>query len=192
MQILSRKATYLLAQLNVLVLCGVLLGGFFVQFVQHELPCPLCYMQRLCMMLCGAALLSIVISVRARALTSHVLTTGFGLVILVALLGAGISTRHILLHIVPPDPGFGDPVLGVHLYTWGLLVFVAEILSSALILLCQKQNLEPETALKFGRGQLLTAGMFAAVVSANMLSVFAEAGLHFTLPSDPVKYLLFK
>jgi disulfide bond formation protein DsbB len=30
------------AQLNILVLCGVLLGGFAFQFVSGELPCPLC------------------------------------------------------------------------------------------------------------------------------------------------------
>ena len=36
-----------------------------------------------------------------------------------------ISTRQILLHITPGDPGYGSVVLGLHLYTWALLIFAA-------------------------------------------------------------------
>jgi disulfide bond formation protein DsbB len=49
------RATFLFraAQLNILVLCEVLLGGFAFQFVSGELPCPLCMLQRHAMMLCA-------------------------------------------------------------------------------------------------------------------------------------------
>jgi hypothetical protein len=47
--------------------------------------------------------------------------------VIAAVGGACISIRQILLHIVPPDPGYGDPVLGLHLYTWALLVFVGDL-----------------------------------------------------------------
>ncbi len=38
----------------------------------------------------------------------------------------------------------------------------------------------------------VTAGAFIVIVVANLLSVIAEAGLNWDLPSDPVEYLLFK
>ena len=38
----------------------------------------------------------------------------------------------------------------------------------------------------------VTAGAFVVLVVANLLSVIAEAGFHWDLPSDPVGYLLFK
>jgi hypothetical protein len=37
-----------------------------------------------------------------------------------------------------------------------------------------------------------TAGAFVVIVVANLLSVIAEAGLHWDLPPNPVGYLLFK
>ena len=41
--------------------------------------------------------------------------------ILASLVGSAASIRQILLHIVPPDPGYGPPILGVHLYSWALV-----------------------------------------------------------------------
>jgi hypothetical protein len=33
---------------------------------------------------------------------------------------------------VPPDPGYAEAVLGLHVYTWALLVFVAELVAAGL------------------------------------------------------------
>ena len=38
---------------------------------------------------------------------------------------------------------------------------------------------------------MITAAAFA-IVAANLVSVTAEAGLHWNLPADPTGYLLFK
>jgi hypothetical protein len=38
----------------------------------------------------------------------------------------------------------------------------------------------------------VTATAFLVIVVANLLSVIAEAGFNWELPSDPVGYLLFK
>ncbi|NBS55227.1 disulfide bond formation protein B, partial [bacterium] len=48
---------YLAVHLEILVLCMVLLGAFGVQLIEGALPCPLCVLQRLGMMLAatGAA-----------------------------------------------------------------------------------------------------------------------------------------
>src|SRR6202030_3580745 len=65
---------------------------------------------------------------------------GFAWCIFASFVGAAVSVRQILLHIVPPDLGYGPPVLGLHLYTWALVVFCCLILSSALGLLGLSDN----------------------------------------------------
>jgi len=45
--------------------------------------------------------------------------------------------------------------------------------------------------LRWSATTITTAG-FVVVVAANLLSVIAEAGLHWHLPANPVEYLLFK
>src|SRR5436309_7130076 len=110
---------YLLAAtLNVWVLVLVLAAAFGVQLISGEPPCPLCVLQRIALMLCAIGPLYVLVQSRAGALSCRDLAVGNGLSILAALLGAAISTRQVLLHILPGDPGFGSPVLGIHLYTW--------------------------------------------------------------------------
>lgn len=58
----------------------------------------------------------------------------YGLIILFALFGASVSVRQILTYILPGNPGFGPVVLGMHTYTWALLVFMCSILASGIIL----------------------------------------------------------
>src|SRR5262245_55236741 len=94
--------------------------------------------------------------------------------------------------ILPNDPGFGSPVLGLHLYTWCLIAFAAHIGANALMLVGtawlpqQQQRMSPWPATG------ATAAALALIVVANLLSVIAEAGFNWDLPSDPKGYLLFK
>src|SRR5262245_60426730 len=104
------------AQFNIVAVCGVLLGAFGVQFIEGELPCPLCVMQRMAMLLCTLGPAYILFRARAGAVEVGDFATGYGMSVVAAVVGATIAGRQILLHIVPPDPGFGAPVLGLHLY----------------------------------------------------------------------------
>ena len=191
MKILTTRQVYWLTQLNILALCVSLMGGFFMQFAHGEIPCPLCYLQRLAMMLCAVCLSHVVLSARSGHLKWTSIVQGYGLVIVSAVLGASISCRQILLHIVPPDPGFGSPVLGLHLYTWGFVVFALEILSAGLILMTMRP---PDThqTISLTRIQKGLLAFLAFVIFANMIAVFAAAGWHWNLPSDPTAYLLFQ
>lgn len=116
--------------------------------------------------------------------------TGYGLSVISAIAGASISIRQILLHIVPPDPGYGDPVFGLHLYTWALLVFVAEIIAAGVNLVFARE-LEPRNA-GFGWPSRFVLWLFGAVIVANAIAVFALEGLHWTLPDNPDSYRLFE
>jgi disulfide bond formation protein DsbB len=180
----------LAAAANVWALALILAGGFAVQLLTGELPCPLCVMQRIALMLCALGPLHILISARDGALAGRAAAVGNGMAIIAALLGAVASGRQVFLHIVPGDPGFGAPVLGLHLYTWGLIAFACQIAASGVMLIATAW-LEEEPALWGGLARW-TAIALAAIVIANLLSVIAEAGLHWGLPESPDDYLMFK
>jgi disulfide bond formation protein DsbB len=182
---------YLLAAtLNAWVFLLVLAGAFGVQLIVGDLPCPLCVVQRIALMLCALGSLHILINHRGGTLTRSHVATGCGIAIVAALIGATAAGRQMLLHIMPGDQGFGSPVLGLHLYTWCLIVFICQVAASGLMLLAIARLKEERTGPWWPTG--ITVVIFAAMVGGNLLSVIAEAGLNWELPPDPVEYLLFK
>lgn len=185
------RATFLFraAQLNILVLCAVLLGGFAFQFVSGELPCPLCMLQRHAMMLCALGPAFLIARARHGEMQYRDVATGYGLTVLAAVAGASVSVRQILLHIVPPDPGYGGTVLGLHVYTWALLVFVAELIAAGLNLTFAG-GLEGRR-IEWGTDSRLVLGLLGFAILANAAVVFVEAGLHVSLDDNPDRYKLF-
>ena len=105
----------------------VLLGAFVLQFVQKELPCPLCNLQRVALVLCGFGFL---LNLRFGSRPAH-----YGAIVLAALFGLAVAGRQVLLHIVPGDRGYGPPLMGLHLYTWAFAIFAVILLGVALLLL---------------------------------------------------------
>jgi disulfide bond formation protein DsbB len=110
--------------LNVLALyalAALLAAAFAAQFILGELPCPLCLLQRIMF-----ALLAIgpILNIRFGPRPSH-----YALSLLAAVVGATVSTRQVLLHIMPGDPGFGTALFGYHYYTWALIGFIAAIVA---------------------------------------------------------------
>ena len=181
---------YLLAATaNVWVFIAILLAAFAVQIATSELPCPLCVMQRIALMLTAVGPLYILLRARDGVLTCRDAAVGNGLAIIAALVGLTASGRQVLLHILPGNVGFGSPVLGLHLYTWCLIAFLAQIAASGVMLMACAWLEEKPIA---GRLTAPTAIAFVVIVTANLISVIAEAGLHWELPADPVRYLLFK
>lgn len=178
------------ATANVWVLILILLGAFGAQFINNELPCPLCVMQRVGLMLCALGPLYLLVGQRDGEVAARDVAVGCGIAILAALFGATASARQVLLHILPNELGYGRPVLGLHLYTWCLIAFLAQIAASALMLVgiawYSDRRIEP------WRYTGVTAAALAVIVTANIVSVIAEAGLEWTLPENPVRYLLFR
>jgi disulfide bond formation protein DsbB len=179
----------LAATLNVWVLVLILAAAFGVQLIAGEPPCPLCVVQRIALMMCALGPLYVLVQARDGALTGRHIAVGNGISIISALVGAAVSVRQVLLHILPGDQGFGTPLFGLHLYTWCLIAFVCQIAANGLMLIGAAWLKEENVSWRITH---LTAGAFAAIVVANLLSVIAEAGLNWDLPSDPVEYLLFK
>lgn len=181
---------YLLAAtINVWVLVLILAAAFAVQQIVGDLPCPLCVVQRICLMLVALGPLHILMRARDGALTSRDAAVGNGMSIVAALVGVVTSGRQVLLHILPGDAGFGAPVFGLHLYTWCLIAFACQIAASGVLLIALDFITEKPLDWRWTNA---TAIALAVLVVANLLSVIAEAGLHWDLPPDPVEYLLFK
>jgi len=186
---MRHRLGYWIAHINVLAICAVLLSAFAVQFLGRELPCPLCILQRMAMLLCALGPAYILLRSRAGSVEARDFATGYGLSVVAAVAGSIIAARQVLLHIVPPDPGFGEPVLGLHLYTWSLIIFGAVLAVSGLNLIFIREMVPQD----FGstRTTTLVLALLALVVLANALAVFFEEGLHWTLPDNPTHYQLF-
>jgi len=189
-QALVGRLGFVAAHLQVLVLCGVLLAAFAVQVFGAEMPCPLCVLQRLAMMLCALGGAYVIRAAREGQLDGGEYTTGHGMSLLGAVLGAMISGRQVLLHALPGDPGYGGAVLGLHLYTWAFVVFGCVVASSAICLVFA----EPWTRspARVGRVSRAVLALLGAVIVLNAVSIFFQAGFHAALPEDPTRYRLLQ
>lgn len=171
--------------LNILALyaiAGVLIAAFAMQFRLSELPCPLCLLQRafICALAAGP-----ILNLRYGPRPSH-----YALSILAALIGASVSARQILLHILPGDPGYGSAILGYHYYTWAFLLFVAAIGFAALMLLFDRQFEDDETPRRSVAGTI-AVWLVIGLVAANAISTLAICGFA-ECPDNPVRYQLFQ
>src|ERR1700730_9502906 len=108
--------------LNALALYAVALvltAAFAAQFVLHELPCPLCLLQRI---LFAALAIGPILNMRFGPRPTH-----YAMPLFAAAAGAVSPTRQVLLHIIRGDAGYGSALMGYHYYTWALLGFIAAI-----------------------------------------------------------------
>lgn len=163
--------------INVLALfglIGVLAGSLFLQFGIGEQPCPLCLVQR-------SGMIAIAVGPIMNLLWG-MRPLHYGLSILGAMVGAAGSTRQILLHIEPGDPGYGPAVFGLHLYTWALITFTIAVVGCAFMLLWTRPFVVGDTGVLGQRGFLRFAAIVGiAWVTIDLLivgiSVIPECGL---------------
>jgi hypothetical protein len=102
-----------------------------------------------------------------------------------------VAGRQVLLHILPGDPGFGSPLLGLHLYTWSFIAFAAVggILAAMLVLDAQFAPLsQPPVRLPLSRFAGAVVWLFLAVAAANVATTLLLCGLG-PCEGDPTRYL---
>ena len=164
----------------ILILCSILLGALYFQFGLHEDPCPLCLLQRMGMIgvIFGLSLNS-VFGFDAK----H-----FGIVLISAVVGAAFSGRQVLLHICngPNDGGYGTPVFGLHLYTWGVLIFVASILCAAVFLLFS-HKFKTVVKHKILNFEKYVVYLSTIIVLVNVIATFFECQLGPCCENGPCK-----
>jgi hypothetical protein len=67
------------------------------------------------MMLCALGSGYVIMKARVGDAETTDFAIGYGINVVDAVAGAFISIRRILVHTVPPDSGYGERVLGLHL-----------------------------------------------------------------------------
>jgi len=173
----------LLNALGLIALDTVLVLAFVDQLWYRDLPCPVCILQRAGFIAAGFGLaLNLVFGPKP----SH-----YGVAILGAIAGGAISMRQILVHIVPGTGSYGNPIFGVHLYTWAFIAFALLIVACAIMLLDDRQFARTEPMSARLRVLPLTAlTVFLVLAVANVISTLALCGMGFC-PDLPTDYLLF-
>ena len=167
-------------------ICIPVIGAYWIQFIEGEFPCPLCLLQRLAML--GVAI-GAMMNLRFGVRTSHYAVTIFS-----AIFGAAVSARQILLHIAPGNPngpGYGSPVFGWHLYTWGLVIFMATIGVVALMMFYEKHfDLNtPASPRPMSKPVMAVCALVIFLTAANIFTTFLMCGLA-PCPDSPEQYLL--
>lgn len=168
---------------NLAELSGVivmLFMAFVFQILFHELPCPLCLLQRLGFF--GVAL-GFLLNLRYGLRPSH-----YSIVILSAVFTSLVALRQIALHVVPGTGTFGDAFLGLHLYTWSFMISMIIIAVTSFMLGMDRQYCTE--GLPITRFRLLTPFLFVVLLillGMNVISVLLECGLTLC-PDNPTQY----
>jgi len=180
----------LLNVLDLLGISGIILAAFVLQFMLHELPCPLCLLQRLGLLAIGFGFL---LNVHFHPRPGH-----YSLSLLAAMFTAFAASRQMFLHIAPGSGSYGSALFGLHLYTWVFIVSVLAILYISIVLSFWPQYQGADAnpnAIEEPRGRAAKYFahavfiLFLALNLANVLNVFAECGWQ-ECPDNPVKYVL--
>lgn len=154
--------------LLICIYCTIIATAMSLEIFKGEVPCPLCYLQRV-------AMISISIAALAN-LYYGVKTEHYGMIIFGGLVGGAVAFRQIALHICPEFPKFGIPFWGISLYTWSFLTFVASILLVA-VLLCLYRSSQGARPEKWNAFTKFAAGYLFLIICGNILSVFIHCGL---------------
>jgi disulfide bond formation protein DsbB len=169
--------------LGLIAVDTVLALAFVDQLWFRDLPCPLCILQRAAFFAAGFGL--------ALNLLSGPRPSHYGVTIVGAAVGAAISMRQILLHIVPGTGSYGNAIFGLHLYTWAFIAFVLMIVGCAILLLDDRQFARSEPwSNRLSVLPLTALAVFAALAVGNVISTILICGAGFC-PEAPAGYLIF-
>lgn len=160
--------------LLLLVINLVLTLAFLDQFINHDLPCPLCILQRMGFILIGLIFL---LNIRSGAQPAH-----YGWAILFAILGLSVSLRQVLLHVAPDDLGYGDTFFHLHFYTWAFVGFTGLLISIAILLIIPDRG----TRSRHWIAQVISL-WFILLVIGNVISTLAICGLG-ACADNPLRY----
>ena len=181
---MTRALADTLNALSLYALALVLAAAFTAQLLLHELPCPLCLLQRLQF---TALAIGPIMNIRWGPRPSH-----YALSLLAAAVGMAFSTRQVLLHIMPGDAGYGTALLGYHYYTLALIGFAAAIVLLAVMLLFDRQ-FEPDGAVPPVANAFARAAVWLVIglTALNVVSTLLECGFG-ACAENPVVYELLK
>ncbi len=154
--------------LVILILSGVLLGAFGVQFFWKEEPCPLCMLQRLGMISVTA---SLTMNIKFGVKITH-----YALGLISSFMGGFVALRQISLHVCPGFTEFGLPVLGLSLYTWSFIVFVCCVLAISFLMFLYDPKQDEESPPLLNYWSKAVCGIIFLITVTNIITTFAQCG----------------
>jgi disulfide bond formation protein DsbB len=165
-----------------LAIIVILILAQYLQLSFHELPCPLCLLQRAAFMVVAVGFL---MNLKFGFRPSH-----YAAVILSAVLASFISLRQVSLHLLPGTGAYGSPILGMHLYTWVFIISMAIIVLTAILLGIDHQYQQPFKNTRAWKNIIhICFALAVLVIIVNVISVVLECGLA-TCPDNPIFYKL--
>ncbi len=156
--------------------------ALFYQFIFHELPCPLCLLQRIGLFC---------IAFGAMMNLKHGKKFKYDLIIIISsIYSLMVAMRQVLLHIAPGDAGYGSKFLDLHFYTWNDIVsflFIILVSLSPMFkgIILNKVLSYFSISTNFVIKLLFSA--FLILLLINIISVYMECGF-MQCPDNPVKY----
>lgn len=153
------------------LLCLVLMGGFYFEFVLCYVPCPLCFHQRLGMIgIASGLFLNVHFAVHPR---------NYAIALLFSCFGMGTALRHIALNVCSSSTMQGHMFGPYHLYTWSFLVFFCSILGSGLFLFFYKPEISSFQLEKKKQKKLSFLGLIPllVIVLIGTVAVFQKCKL---------------
>ena len=163
----------LILWLMLLALAGALTAAMGFQFLDGEIPCPLCLLQRVAMFGICLGLM--------QQLSGGETQRGAGIAMIFTVLLLIISVRQTLLDIYP-RPGhayIGRAVFGLHMPVWSVLIAVALLLGFAIRLaIFGGPTSTPAAEGSMFRRLSYSLGLYVAILCAiNCLSVLVQCGI---------------
>ncbi|MFI6055710.1 disulfide bond formation protein B [Streptomyces violascens] len=188
---LSNRLGLWFAHAYVVGLCGTLAGAYFFQFGLGEYPCPMCLLQRMFFLLSAVGPAWIIARSRRGEVTTREWASGWGWAIMAALIGSVVSATQVLMHIVPPDPGYAGALFGLHLYTWALIAFLAAAVAAAAALFLTPRA-EPlnatATSPLLRKAATVTLAVITVFAASNLVACFLLQGINWQMSGDPTSY----
>ncbi len=160
--------------------CGSLVEAFYSQIFQNEMPCPLCLLQRVALMMAGIGMM---LNVRDGPSSVH-----YAMILASAMGGVLTSGRQILLHIAPGDKGYGSTLWGLHFYSWGFAAFVVMMVFCAVMLCIDRNHMKLARVAVLGGLSALVVWVFFALAAANTISTIMVCKFG-ACPENPTEYL---
>ncbi|WP_208441504.1 disulfide bond formation protein B [Bartonella raoultii] len=184
MEQVEQKNPHFVIFMNTLGLIGlsiVLMVAFYYQLVKFELPCPLCLLQRVGLMLAGCGFL---LNIHHKVKNTH-----YGMVILGCMVTSVVAARQVFLHITPDDLGYGSTFLGLHFYTWAFIISVLCILAVSVVMMLGELAHKFKVFSPFPVLEKVASFLFVFLIAANLVSTVLECGGG-QCADDPVEYEL--
>jgi len=151
---------------GLLAISAILLAAFADQIFNHDLPCPLCILQR-----------------------AGFVAAGMGLALN---LRFGPRPSHYGIIIVPGTGFYGDALLELHFYTWAFIVAVLVVIGGAVMLLFDRQFVsDPRFHARLTGFALISFALAGLLALGNGVSTVLECGGGLC-PENPTGYLLLR